>query len=309
MKIGNIADLRILVQAARTGSLTGAAAALGVTPAAASATLKRLETQLGTRLFERSTRAMRLTPQGQILLEYVNRAFELLAEGEAQVTEDRANVVGTIRVAAPSDLARTVLLPWIDEFIRAHPGVHIALSVGDRTLDIVRDEVDLAIRYGELTDSRLIARRLMTMRPIVTAAPSYLERYPQPTKPSDLLSHNCLVFSRGGRSYRVWRFARNGVWSEVQVNGDRSADDASLAREWAVAGAGILLRTPIETARELASGALVRLMSEWETEPYPLHVLLPSGRFVPNRVRSFVDFLAQKFGALEINHENFLSYG
>ncbi|HQA27063.1 MAG TPA: LysR family transcriptional regulator, partial [Candidatus Competibacteraceae bacterium] len=98
MKIENISDLRVLVHTARTGSLTAAAAAIGVTPAAASATLKRLETQLGTRLFERSTRAMRLTPQGQILLEYANRAFELVAEGESQVTADRADVVGTIRV-------------------------------------------------------------------------------------------------------------------------------------------------------------------------------------------------------------------
>ena len=299
MKIENISDLRVLVHTARTGSLTAAAAAIGVTPAAASATLKRLETQLGTRLFERSTRAMRLTPQGQILLEYANRAFELVAEGESQVTADRADVVGTIRVAAPSDLTRAILLPWLYEFIRAHPGVHVALNVGDRTLDIVRDEIDLAIRYGELSDSRLIARHLITTRPVVVAAPSYLAHRPEPKKPSDLLMHNCLIFSRGGRSYRAWRFARDGVWSEVRVRGDRSADDASLAREWALAGAGIVLRTPIEMMQELASGALVRLMPEWETEPYPLHALLPSGRFVPNRVKLFVDFLAQKFGALK----------
>ena len=107
MKIDNPADLRVLVQTAHGGTLTAAARALGITPAAASATLKRLEAQLGTRLFERSTRAMRLTPQGQILLDYAARAFELLDEGESQVTADRAELVGTVRVAAPCGGA-----PW-----------------------------------------------------------------------------------------------------------------------------------------------------------------------------------------------------
>jgi DNA-binding transcriptional LysR family regulator len=294
MKIENTSDLWVLVHTARTGSLTGAAAATGLTPAAASATLKRLETQLNTRLFERSTRAMRLTPQGQTLLEYATRAFELVAEGVAQVTADRANIVGTIRVTAPSDLARTVLLPWIDEFIAGNPGVHIALSVGDRMLDVVRDEVDVAIRYGELADSRLVARRLLDAQPIVTAAPGYLARHPAPKTPADLVGHNCLIFGRGGHSFRVWKFVRDGVWSEVRITSDRSVDDASLARQWAIAGAGILFKTALEQKRDLESGALVQLLPEWQAEPYPLNAVLPSGRFVPNRVRMFVDFLARK---------------
>src|SRR5471032_36312 len=135
MKIENIGDLQVLVHTARGGTLTAAARALGITPAAASATLKRLETQLGTRLFERSTRAMRLTSQGQILLDYAVRAFELLDEGESQVAADRATLVGTVRVAAPSDLTRNILLPWFDEFLQAHPGLQLELSVGDRPLD------------------------------------------------------------------------------------------------------------------------------------------------------------------------------
>src|SRR3982750_4135372 len=125
MKIENIGDLHVLVQTARAGTLTAAAHALGVTPAAASAMLKRLETQLGTRLFERSTRAMRLPAQGQTLLGYAPRGFELLAEGESQVTEERGALVGSLRVAAPSDLTRTTLLPWFSEFLAAHPGLQL----------------------------------------------------------------------------------------------------------------------------------------------------------------------------------------
>jgi DNA-binding transcriptional LysR family regulator len=298
MKIENLSDLQVLVQTARGGTLTAAAGALGITPAAASATLKRLETQLGARLFERSTRAMRLTAQGQLLLDYAVRAFELLAEGEAQLAEDRAALVGTLRVAAPSDLARNTLLPWFDEFLALHPGLRLALSVGDRPLDVVRDEVDLAIRYGALADSRLVARTLALARPVLTAAPAYLRRRPAPRTPQDLLQHNCLTFERGGRRHRLWRFCREGQWAEVRVDGDRSADDASLAREWALAGAGVLLKSAIDVRADVVRGALVPLLPEWQAEPYPLHALLPSGRFVPARVRALVDFLAGRFAAL-----------
>src|SRR5690606_13171142 len=295
MLIENLGDLRVLVQTARTGSLTGAARALGITPAAASATLKRLEAQLGVRLFERSTRAMRLTPQGQILLDYASRAFELVEEGEAQATVDRAGLVGLIRLAAPSDRGRATLRPWLDEFMAAHPGVRLALSVGDRPLDVVRDEVDLAIRYGHLVDSRLVARPLMDTAPVVVAAPAYLVRHPAPKTPMDLIRHNCLAYDRAGRPHRTWRFTRDGQSIEVHVSGNRSVDDASLARQWAVAGAGILLKTPVEMRHEMRDGRLVRLLADWQLDHYPLNVILPSGRFIPVRVRTLVNFLANRF--------------
>jgi DNA-binding transcriptional LysR family regulator len=298
MKIENIADLQVLLHTARGGSLTAAAHTLGITPAAASATLKRLEAQLGARLFERSTRAMRLTPPGQILLDYSQRAFELLAEGEAQLDAERGALVGTVRVSAPSDLTRTVLLPMLDEFLRLHPGVVLVLNVGDRVLDVLRDEVDVAIRYGALADSRLVARTLVVARPVLSASPDYLRRRGTPRTPADLVDHNCITFIRGGRPHNTWRFGQQGQWTTVRVSGDRVVDDASLAREWALAGAGVILKTEIEQQRDLLSGALVPLLAEWETDPYPLHALLPSGRFVPNRVRALVDFVAARLSVL-----------
>ena len=163
----------------------------------------------------------------------------------------------------------------------------------------MRDEVDVAIRYGALADSRLVARharrraaRLQRRRPTTCAA------IRRPQTPQDLLHHNCLTFDRGGRRHRTWRFCRDGHWTEVRVDGDRSVDDASLAREWALAGAGIILKSGLDQQRDLERGALVPLLPEWETEPYPLHALLPSGRFVPNRVRALVDFLAERFESI-----------
>jgi DNA-binding transcriptional LysR family regulator len=211
---------------------------------------------------------------------------------------DHTELAGSIRLACSSDLARTTLLPWLSEFLAAHPGLELTLSVADLPLDVVRDEVDVAIRYGKLADSGLVARKLAMAWPVLSASPAYLSRHPAPTTPEDLLKHNCLTFDRSGRRHQLWRFALNGQWTEVRVNGDRSADDASLVREWALAGAGIVFKSGIDQRQDLASGALVRLLPEWETEPYPLHALLPSGRFIPHRVRALVDFLALKFEAI-----------
>jgi DNA-binding transcriptional LysR family regulator len=162
--------------------------------------------------------------------------------------------------------------------------------------------VDVALRYGALADSRLVARKLADSRPVLCASPAYLRRHSPPQMPQDLLQHNCLTFHRSGRRQRVWRFARNGRWTEVRVDGDRIVDDASLARQWTLAGRGITLKSALDVQQDEASGALVRLLPDWDTEPYPLHALLPSGRFVPARVRALVDFLAAKFAALPSHH-------
>lgn len=301
MKIENVADLRILVETARRGSLTAASRELGVTPAAASAMLKRLEALLGKRLFERSTRAIRLTVEGQMLLAYATRALELLEEGEAQLVDTGARLIGTLRVSVPSDLTRSVLLPWFDEFLALNPGVQLALSVSDRLADVVRDSVDLALRYGDLVDSRLVARPLASTRRVLCASPAYIARRGAPRAPEDLVKHNSLTFHLNGRRYIAWRFERGGEWTEVQIDGDRGADDAALAHQWALAGVGLTYKSELDLVHDLANGTLVRLLPEWEGEHYPLNAILPSNRFLPARVRALVDFLAAKFEELAIN--------
>lgn len=303
MKIQNVEDIRVLVETARGGSLTAAAAVLGITPAAASAMLKRLEAQLDARLFERSTRAMRITPQGQTLLDYATRALELLEEGEAQLASESRSLVGTVRVAAPSDLTRSVLLPWFDAFVESHPGVRVALTVSDRVQDVLRDAVDIALRYGALSDSGLVARQLHTTRRVLCAAPAYLQRHGTPQAPEDLARHNCLTFHLSGKRYDAWRFEKAGSWTEVRVDGDRDANDAAIAHQWALAGAGLLYKSELDVVHDLASGALVRLLADWHGEHYPLNAILPSNRFVPARVRTLVDFLAQRFAGLQADQK------
>ena len=295
MQIENMADLRLLVETERHGSLTAASRVLDTTPAAASATLKRIERRLGLRLFERSTRAMRLTPEGATLLDYARRAIELLEEGEAQALSGSEAIAGTLRLAAPSDLTRSVLMPWLDEFLAAHPRVHLVLQATDRVQDVVRDAVDLALRYGTLADSRLVARQLADTRRVLCAAPDYLARRGTPQAPLDLAGHNCLSFQIDSRRYVAWRFERDGVWTEVRVDGDRSTDDAAIAHQWALAGAGIIYKSRLDVEHDLRAGRLVPLLPAWQGEGYPLNAVLPGGRFVPQRVKRLVDFLAARF--------------
>lgn len=302
MKFENIADLRVLVETARGGSLTAAARVLEVTPAAASAMLKRLEAQLGARLFERSTRAMRLTDQGQTLLDYAERALELLEEGAAQALSESGALRGTVRLAAPSDLGRSLLPPWLDGFMQQHPGVHVALSVGDRVQDVRRDAVDLALRYGsEQPDSQLVMRALYSAERVACAAPAYLQRHAPPQHPQDLAQHNCITLHVGGRRELRWRFEGAPVLGlapgpiEVAVDGDRSADDGAIVRDWALAGVGIAYKSALDIRAQLRAGTLVRLLPDWRGQRYTLHAVLPSNRFVPARVRALVDYLAQRF--------------
>jgi DNA-binding transcriptional LysR family regulator len=293
--IENFEGFKTAVLTAQHGSLTAAAKLLQITPAAASAALKKLEAQLGVRLFERSTRSMRITQQGQVLVDYATRALQLLEEGTAQITEDQRSLRGTLRMTAPSDLTRRMLLPWLDEFLALHPNVSLNLSVSDTLHDVVRDEVDVAIRYGALADSRLVARLLAPARRIACAAPAYLRAHGTPAHPRELTQHQCLTFTVRNRRYVTWRFFESGSAIDVRVDGRRTVDDADIAHHWALQGHGIIYKSELDLKDSLTTGQLVRLFEGFEGEDIPLNAVMPSNRFVPARVRGVVEFLRGRF--------------
>jgi molybdate transport repressor ModE-like protein len=313
MEIENTSELRLLVECARGGSLTAAARELQISPAAASAMLKKLEARLGARLVERSTRALRLTRAGEQLRDYAQRALELLDEGLARLAEDgEAHAVlvakgrgvalrGRIRLSASSDLTRRVLLPLLQDFMRLHPGVELNLGVGDSVLDLVRDEVDLALRYGELADSRLVARRLFEGRRLLVGSADYLARHGRPTHPQELAGHDCIRFKIGNRLEGRWRFWRREALQaaplEVAVQGRHSCDDGGIAHQWALNGLGLSYKSELDVRDSLASGALLDVLPDWVGQPMPLHALMPSQRFLPLRVRALVEHLAQRLGS------------
>lgn len=307
MKIENTDELRLLVECARGGSLTAASRVMQITPAAASAMLKKLESRLGVRLVERSTRALRLTAAGEQLRDYGQRALELMDEGVALVSdgygspakgrgaEVEERLRGRIRMSASSDLTRRQLLPLLAQFMEQHPGVELHLSVGDSLLDIYKDEVDIAIRYGQLADSGLVARKLTEVHRMAVASPAYLQRHGRPAHPSELSAHECLTFKIRNRHERQWRFqetAQSPVLA-VPVQGRRSTDDSEIAHGWALAGLGVVYKSELDVRTSLAQGLLVNLFPGWVGDRLPLHAVMPSQRFMPQRVRALVEHLAQ----------------
>ncbi len=287
-------DLSVFVHTADRGSLSAAARGLEISPALASAALKRLEQALGLRLFARTTRSLRLTEDGEHYLVHAREALRLLREGHAALTRGRDSFGGTLKISMPSDIGRNILAGWLDQFQLLYPKINYQLSVGDRLSDLYRQPVDLAIRYGQQHDSSLIAMPLAPHnRRVLVAAPAYVERHGRPDSVEDLQNHNCLRFSIDDMIHERWTFQPPGAGGPVAVavSGDRSADDADVVRRWAVAGLGIAYKSQLDVVADLDSGRLLRLLPEVQGESAPLHMLCMHRSQVTPAVLRLRDFL------------------
>ena len=289
-------DLRIFVAAADQGSFSAAARELDLTPAVASAALKRLELTLETRLFVRSTRSLRLTADGERYLEYARSAIATLEAGKNAMARDKTAISGTLSISIPSDLGRHVLLPWLDDFQQLHPRVNFQVRISDRLADLYRQPVDIAIRYGTPNDSALVALPLAEQnRRVVCASPAYLARHGVPQTPADLRRHNCLSFVLGETLHDRWAFERAGVGTTVPVKGDRVGDDGELVRRWALAGHGVAYKSRYDVLSDLRAGRLVELLPDYGTEPSPLYLLCVHRMLLSPAVKRLREFLQDRF--------------
>jgi DNA-binding transcriptional LysR family regulator len=267
-------DLQLFVCTADLGSLSAAARRLGISPAVASAGLKRLEQLLQTRLFNRSTRSLRLTPEGELFLGNARLALHSLDEGRQQLAGSKVGISGPLQLSAPSDFGRNTLLPWLDEFQRAHPQVQLRLLLGDRVADLFREPVDIALRYGAPEDSSLVALPVAAAnRRVLCAAPQYLQRQGAPESVAALAEHNCLLYMLGGRTHDRWRFSDGKREQAISVKGDRVSDDADVVRRWAVSGAGLVYKSWLDVAGDVRAGRLQVLLPELLGEPAPLNLI------------------------------------
>lgn len=288
-----LTDLQVLTEAVRCGSLSAAARVLGRTPAAASASLKRLETELGTRLLERNTRKLRLTPEGARYHDCISAGLAMIQEASHSLHPTDGELSGDIRLTAPVDLARQWLSEQLDQFQARHPAVRIILQLEDSAQDLLAEPLDLAIRYGQLPDSALVARRLKDNHRVLVASPEYLKNRAPLTSPDDLIHHNCLTYFYQGSPYRRWRFSRAGQTQVVEVSGDRSSNDGSVVREWALAGHGLAYKSRMDVQHDLDEGRLVPALPGWRGDDLPLQAVYPGGGPRPQRVRALVEHLQQ----------------
>lgn len=279
-------DLEIFVRTVQGGSLSAAARMMDITPAAASASLKRLEADLGVRLFVRSTRSQRLSQEGEAYLQHCLQALELLDQGRRAATAGQLELSGSLQLSMPSDIGRRLLLPWLDEFVADYPRLQLRVQVSDRVADVFQQPVDIAIRYGNPPDSRMVALPLAPgNRRVLCASPAYLERHGGPETPADLVRHNCLCFMLSDQVHDRWRFSRDGEESLVNVRGNRIADDGETVRRWAVAGHGIAYKSRLDVQRDLLEGRLIALCTEWSGEHSPLNLLCASRREISPTVQ------------------------
>lgn len=290
-------DARLFATLAHAPSLSAAARALARSTSAVSAALQRLEGRLGATLVNRTTRAMELTPEGEQFLETCETLLQVWSTGERALHEARDRLAGTLRVAAPVDLAHQHLAGWCATFTDAHPDVRLTLMVDDRFHPLPRDGVDVAFRFGALDDSTLVATRLCEVPRRVVATAEHLARHGQPAHPRDLTDHPTLAWMQRGRARDAWTLRRGDEHVTVAVR-PHLVGDGALVRGWALAGRGVAFKSHLDVVEDLRAGRLVDALPGWEGDPVPLMALIPAGRRRPLRVERLVAHVRDRVHAL-----------
>lgn len=274
-------------------SFSGAASAIGVSKATVSKAIARLEAQLGTALFHRTSRRLTLTDSGTALAE---RAGRILAEAQAaeEAAIDSAKAPsGLVRIAAPITFGIRFVSDAIADLLTEHPGIQIDLRLSDARVDIVADGFDIALRIADLPDSSLRARRLAPVQARVVAAPAYLERHGTPRHPADLAHHACFLYAN---AIGAWQFRKaDGEEAAVRPAGPLITDNGDAMMPALLAGLGVARLPDFIIDRELADGRLVEILADWSPMNIALHLLTPPSTLRPARVELVIEFLSQRF--------------
>ncbi len=284
--------LQTFVSVVESGTLSRAAERLETTAGAVSRRIAALEQRLGLRLLNRTTRRLSLTEAGERYYEDVVSVLRALEEAEDRATHLSDAPRGNLRVAAPLSFGVKTLAPLLPGFSARYPSLRVSIDLDDRLVDILESAADLALRIGPLEDSTLVARRIRDYRRVVCAAPAYLARRGEPRAPADLAGHDCLHYSNIALK-EEWSFgAGEGLVQTVEVRGPLCANNGDLLRKVAVAGMGVCALPEFIAADDLAAGRLQAILTGFEAPALTLWALWPSRRFVPAKVRVFVDYLA-----------------
>lgn len=288
-----LGSIELFCLAAELESFTAAAAQAGITPAAVSRAISRLEERLAVRLFVRSTRRIRLTDGGAAYFAQCKQALGQLAEAERELTGKQAEPAGMLRISVPTTLGHHALLPLLPAFRRRYPKVQLEVQVSNRNVDFTADGFDLAIRARAQPDSGLVARKLMDADLVVVATPAYLRRAGRPRTPDDLKDHECIQFILPSTGQRVpWQFRVDGKDVELETAGGYTCSQDVLAvGTLARAGAGLVQTYRFMVERDLRDGTLVEVLKPYGGRSRPFSLVYPGTRHMPLRVRVFIDFL------------------
>ncbi|KSV94349.1 MULTISPECIES: LysR family transcriptional regulator [Sinorhizobium/Ensifer group] len=286
--------MAVFLAVVEEGDFSAAARRLRMTPSAVSKIIGRLEARLGVRLLQRSTRSISLTSEGSAYAESARRILGDIEDAEFAI-QPGAEPRGRLRVSLPSAFGHRLIVPMLPAFIERFPAIDLELDFSDAIVDLMNGDADVAIRVAAQSDSTLVTRRLASNRRVICAAPGYLERHGVPKTPDDLQRHVCLAITAHGR-LNVWEFQDGNGRHAIRVRGSVEANSTEALRHLALAGIGIVRLSEILVGGDIRAGLLVPLLTDCNyAEAEPITVVYPHRRFLPPRVRVFVDFLAEQF--------------
>jgi DNA-binding transcriptional LysR family regulator len=295
---GSFDEMQVFAKVVAAGSLSAAARELGLSPAVISRRLAQLEARLGVRLLNRTTRSLHLTDEGASYYESCVRILAEIEEADAAAASRHVEPRGVLKVAMPASFGHQHIAPLVPQFAARYPGIDLALSLSDRTVNLIAEGYDLAIRIAELEDSSLAARKLAPNRRVVCASPAYLKDHAVPRVPADLAQHNCLVVNWEHGFTMNWDYrSPSGKRGSVRVHGRYACDNWEVLREWALAGLGVALKSTWDVRRQLEDGSLVPLLPGYTFgNDVGIYAVYPHRRHLPAKTRAFIDFLAESFG-------------
>ena len=288
--------MEVFVQVVDAGGFTRAAENMQLPKATVSTLIQSLETALSVKLLHRTTRQVSVTADGAAYYERCLRILSDVREAEESLSRTRLSPSGRLRVDAPTGLSSEVIVPALPDFFARYPDILLELGSSDRTVDLIEEGVDCAVRGGQLGDSNLIARRVGILHFVTCATPDYLSRYGRPAHPNDLLRHRCVNYfsSRTGKIFD-WDFTRDGERVQVALPGHIAVNDTNAYIAAGLAGLGIIQMSTFMMEPMIQSGRFETLLDDWTTDPLPVHVVYPQNRHLSAKVRVFVEWVAELF--------------
>lgn len=293
--IDHASEMAAFVRVVDSNGFSAAAPALGLSPSAVSKLVTRLETRLGVRLMQRTTRALHLTQEGEIFYAAAKRIVGEIDALEHQIAGQSGTPSGVLRVTTSLAFATHQLAPVLSEFLARYPLVQFELMPTDRVIDMVEEGIDVALRIGRLADTSFMARKIGEDKRLICAAPSYLARHGTPQRPGDLARHHCIV-SRDHTYLNRWSFKVDDRIVEIDVRGRVAVTEGEAQMQLALQGVGIVRLTRLTLAQAIREGTLVPLLGAFSAEEaVAIHAVYPHRRHLAPKVPAFVNFLIDKF--------------
>lgn len=288
--------MEVFVQVVDTGSFTKAAEQMQLPKATVSTLVQSLENALAVKLLHRTTRHVSVTSDGAVYYERVLRILGEVRDAEESLSRERASPSGRLRIDVATGVANEILIPALPDFFARYPDIVLEMGCGDRTVDLIEEGVDCAIRGGVLPDSNLIARRVGVLHFVTAATPAYLARRGLPRHPSELAGHVCVNYfsSKTGKVFD-WDFVRGDEEVRVQLPGQLAVNDSTAYINAGLAGLGIIQMANYSMQPHVEQGRLQLLLEDWSSSPLPVHVVYPQNRHLSAKVRVFVEWVADLF--------------